>query len=107
MIDPGRLRTLSQLERLYVDEGGTPLFNEATVRGWIGDNLRDFEKVCVVRVGGRTMVDLDAFVLWLEGQRGAPSLRQRKTRRPKVIAPVRALRPWSEIEAEANRASRG
>lgn len=107
MIDPGRLRTLSQLERLYVDEQGKPLYNEATVRGWISDDLRDFEKVCVVRVGGRTMVDLDAFVLWLEGQRGAPSLRQRRTRRAKVISPVRVLQPWNEMLAEVDRASRG
>src|SRR5436190_17751868 len=106
MVNPARLRTLSQLERLYVDEEGKPLFNEATVRGWIGDDLRGFEQACVVRAGGRTMIDLDAFAAWLEGQRGAVSLRQRRARRPKVIAPVRRLRSWDEIEAEADRASR-
>lgn len=71
-VDPTRLVTLRGLEATFQDQDGSPLFPENTVRGWIHADLDRFKSLCVVKPGGKVLIDLDAFAAWLEERRGAP-----------------------------------
>ena len=83
-VNPSRLVTLRGLESYFPDHDGSPLFPEATVRGWIHSNLDRFKATCVVKPGGRIFIDLDAFAAWLEERRGAPSDRISASHRQEV-----------------------
>ena len=83
-----RLITIAGLARLKSADGGV-LFPESTVRGWSHENVDGFRAECVVAVGGKSMVDLDALDGWLEKRRG--SKRGRRTARATPSAPVKSF----------------
>lgn len=78
---------------------GQPLFRESTTRGWMERNLRGFRDKCVVKVGGRSMVDLDALDRWLEDGRGGKVERKPAEQPPSRQA--RQRRDYDEVLREA------
>lgn len=94
-----RLVTLAGLAALKGADDST-LFPQSTVRGWMERDLRGFRQRCVVKVGGKAMVDLDALDGWLESQRGAKQERE-LTERSAPAATRRHRRDVSEVLAAA------
>lgn len=90
-----RLVTIAGLAALQGADGKR-LFPEATVRGWIDTNLDRFRDRCVVMLGGRVMVDLDALDLWAEERRG-----RRQPRKARPTTPRRRVKSFDAICREA------
>lgn len=96
MVNPARLTTLVGLERLFPDPGesGRSLFPVATVRDWASQDVEGFATECVVRAGGKLLIDLDAFARWLEARRGVESSRKRSAATAaEAREKVRPIRP--------------
>ena len=98
-VNLARLISVAELAELKT-AGGSQLFPESTVRGWMHDNLDGFRDRCVVRLGQRVMVDLDALDAWLEERRGTRTRKPRSGRRLPTRQP-KPLKPWDQIRREA------
>jgi hypothetical protein len=95
-VNLSRLTTVAGLAALHIVDG-KPLFPEATVRGWIAGDLQGFRSSCIIKMGGRTMVDLDALETWLEAQRGGKATKA-CARRPAAPINVRVA-PTADLDA--------
>lgn len=96
MRDHSRLITVADLAKLR-DAAGRIVYPASTVRGWISGDVDEFKTRCVVQIGRRVYVDLDALEKWrMVGRRTAkPSPVERLSRRYAV-----GLRPKAEVLAE-------
>ena len=75
---------------------GEQLFPVTTVRGWIHADYERFRTECVVRLGQRVMVDLDALEAWLEGRRGTKTAKpnsgpQSPAREARRVSPLKSF----------------
>jgi len=48
-----------------------PAFTESMIRGWIFNVDRNGFNVCIIRIGGRVLIERAAFEHWLEAHRVA------------------------------------
>lgn len=95
-----RLITLPGLAALTTADGAHP-YPVATVRDWIARDERGFRTRCVVMLGGKLHVDLDALDRWNEDGRGLKRRRKTPSAQP-VSRPRSYHRPrlsFDEMEA--------
>lgn len=59
------LMTVKQLAVAY------PAFTEPMIRWWIFNAYTNGFNVCIIRIGGRVLIDRAAFEHWLEAHRAA------------------------------------
>ncbi|WP_416799471.1 DNA-binding protein [Ciceribacter azotifigens] len=59
------LMTVKQLAAAY------PAFTEPMIRWWIFNADTNGFNVCIIRIGGRVLIDRAAFEHWLEAHRAA------------------------------------
>lgn len=96
-----RLSTVAGFARLHGADG-IVLFPEGTVRRWINSDYCRFRSRCVVKVGGKSMIDLDAVDEWLEEQRGGRTEhRQQHDEGSRATPPRRQRRDYRDVLKEA------
>src|SRR4051794_15340049 len=100
-MDVARLITVPGLAALKSSDG-VALFPEGTVRRWMESDYRRFRSRCVVKIGGKTVIDLDELDVWLEDQRGGrierarPDATTESSRRSQTSAAQEFDEVWKE-----------